>query len=120
MDLLETKQLMVELEVEQATQTAERARQAAEQAAQQAAQARATEAAIREQARYEAEATVRELQAQLMEKESIIHGLKAEVAKFKEKLSRVRLYLQENSILENYFTWVRGRNQQQNQDYREQ
>ena len=105
---------------DEATQTAEQARQAAERAIQSKAEAQAAEAFIREQARYEAEATVRELQAQLIEKESIIHGLKAEVAKFKEKLSRVRMYLQENSILENYFAWVRGRNQHQSQDYREQ
>ena len=120
LDLLETKQLMVELEVDEATQTAEAARQAAQRAIQQKAEAEASKAAIQAQARYEAETTVRELQAQLMEKESIIHGLKAEVARFKEKLSRVRLYLQENCILENYFSWVRGRSQQQSQDYREQ
>ena len=127
LDTLEAKQMLVEMEVEEqqrkaaeATQATEEARLATERAIQSKTEAQAAEAFIREQARYEAEATVRELQAQLMEKESIIHGLKAEVAKFKEKLSRVRMYLQENSILENYFAWVRGRNQQKSQDYREQ
>lgn len=65
LDLLETKQLLVEMELEEATQTAEKARQAAERAIQSKAEAQAAETAIRAQARYEAETTVRELQAQL-------------------------------------------------------
>ena len=112
LDALEAKQLLAEMEAEEVSLAAERAIQSKNEA-------QATEAAIREQARYEAETTVRELEAQLREKDSIIHGLMAEVAKFKEKLSRVRIYLQENGILENYFAWVRGRGQQQDQDYRE-
>ena len=119
LDLLETKQLMVELEVDEATQTAEAARQAAARAAQQAAEAKATEAAIREQARYEAETTVRELQAQLWEKDSIIHGLQAETEKLKHKLSTLREFLQEKNIFENFLSWFRGRNQQQSLDDRE-
>lgn len=119
LDLLETKQLMVELEVEEATQTAEQARRAAERAIQQKAEAEATEAAIRAQARYEAETTVRELQAQLWEKDGIIHGLQAETEKLKQKLSALREFLQERSIFENFLSWFKGKNQQQNLDERE-
>lgn len=126
LDLLETKQLLVEMELEdqqrqaaEASQTAEAARLEAERAAQQAAQARAAEAAIREQARYEAETTVRELQAQLWEKDSIIHSLLAETEKLKTKLSKLREYLQEKKILENFLSWVKGSTQQQSKDDRE-
>lgn len=119
LDLLETKQLLVELEVEEATQTAEQARRAAERAIQQKAEAEATEAAIRAQARYEAETTVRELQAQLWEKEGIIHGLQAEAEKMKQKLSALRDFLQERSIFENFLSWFKGKNQQQSLDERE-
>ena len=119
LDLLETKQLMVELEVDEATQTAEAARQAAERAIQSKVEAEATEAAIKAQARYEAEATVRELQAQLWEKDSIIHSLQGETAKLKHKLSALREYLQERNIFENFLSWFRGRNQQQSLDDRE-
>ena len=119
LDLLETKQLLVEMEVEEATQNAEQARQAAERAIQSKAEAEATEAAIKAQARYEAEATVRELQAQLWEKDSIIHSLQGETAKLKHKLSALREYLQERNIFENFLSWFRGRNQQQSLDDRE-
>ena len=119
LDLLETKQLMVELAVDEATQTAEAARQAAERAIQSKVEAEATEAAIKAQARYEAEATVRELQAQLWEKDSIIHSLQGETAKLKHKLSALREYLQERNIFENFLSWFRGRNQQQSLDDRE-
>ena len=78
LDLLETKQLMVELEVDEATQTAEAARQAAQRAIQQKAEAEASKAAIQAQARYEAEATVRQLEEEIKEKNSIIHNLSAE------------------------------------------
>ena len=119
LDLLETKQLMVELEVDEATQTAEAARQAAARAAQQAAEAKATEAAIRAQARYEAEGAVRELEAQLWEKDSIIHGLQAEVEKLKQKVSALKEFLQERSIFETFLSWFKGKNQQQSLDDRE-
>ena len=119
LDLLETKQLLVEMEVEEATQTAEQARRAAELAIQSKAEAQASEAAIRAQARYEAETTVRELQAQLWEKDSIIHGLQAETEKLKYKLSTLREFLQEKNIFENFLSWFRGRNQQQSLDDRE-
>ena len=119
LDLLETKQLLVEMEVEEATQTAEKARQAAERAIQSKAEAQAAEAAIRAQARYEAETTVRELQAQLWEKDSIIHGLQAETENLKHKLSTLREYLKERNIFENFLSWFRGRNQQQSLDDRE-
>ena len=119
LDLLETKQLLVEMELEEATQTAEKARQAAERAIQSKAEAQAAETAIRAQARYEAETTVRELQAQLWEKDSIIHGLQAETEKLKHKLSTLREYLQERNIFENFLSWFRGRNQQQSLDDRE-
>ena len=126
LDLLETKQLLVEMELEdqqrqaaEASQTAEQARQAAERAAQQAAEAKATEAAIRAQARYEAETTVRELQAQLWERDSIIHGLQAEAEKMKQKLSALREYLQERSIFENFLEWFKGKSPQQTLDERE-
>lgn len=126
LDILETKQLLLEMELEdqqrqaaEASQTAEQARQAAERATQQAAQARAAEAAIREQARYEAEATVRELQAQLWEKDSIIHGLMEETEKLKQKLSKLREYLQEKKILENFLEWVKGGDQRYGRDTRE-
>ena len=119
LDLLETKQLLVEMEVEEATQTAEAARQAAQRAIQQKAEAEATEAAIRAQARYEAEATVRELQTQLWEKDSIIHGLQAEAEKLKQKISALKEYLQERSIFENFLSWFKSKNQQQSLDERE-
>ena len=119
LDLLETKQLLVEMEVEEATQTAQQARQAAERAIQSKAEAQAAEAAIRAQARYEAETTVRELQAQLWEKDSIIHGLQAETEKLKHKLSTLREFLQEKNIFENFLSWFRGRYQQQSLDDRE-
>ena len=119
LDLLETKQLLVEMEVEEATQTAEKARQAAERAIQSKAEAQAAEAAIRAQARYEAETTVRELQAQLWEKDSIILGLQAETENLKHKLSTLREYLKERNIFENFLSWFRGRNQQQSLDDRE-
>ena len=119
LDLLETKQLMVELEVDEATQTAEAARQAAQRAIQQKAEAEANKAAIQAQARYEAEATVRELEAQLWEKNSIIHALQSETDKLKHKLSALREYLQERNIFENFLSWFRGRNQQQSLDDRE-
>lgn len=119
LDLLETKQLLVEMEVEEATQTAQQARQAAQRAIQQKAEAEATEAAIRAQARYEAEATVRELQTQLWEKDSIIHGLQAEAEKLKQKISALKEYLQERSIFENFLSWFKSKNQQQSLDERE-
>jgi hypothetical protein len=123
---LEAKQMLVEMEVEEqqrkaaeASQAAEKARQAAERATQQAAQATATEAAIRDQARYEAEATVRSLQAQLWEKESLIHALQAETTKLKTKLSKLQAYLSEYNIIENFLVWMQGKSQQQTQDERE-
>ena len=119
LDLLETKQLLVEMEVEEATQTAQQARQAAQRAIQQKAEAEATEAAIRAQARYEAEATVLELQTQLWEKDSIIHGLQAEAEKLKQKISALKEYLQERSIFENFLSWFKSKNQQQSLDERE-
>lgn len=117
LDLLETKQLMAELEVEEATHTAQQARQAAERAIQQKAEAQAEEAAIRAQARYEAEATVRQLEAEIKEKNSIIHSLSAECEKLKTKLSKLREYLQEKSILENFLQWVGVKSQKQEQNY---
>jgi hypothetical protein len=121
LDLLETKQLMVELEVDEATQTAEAARQAAQRAIQQKAEAEANKAAIQAQARYEAEATVRQLEAEIQEKNSIIHSLSAECEKLKTKLSRLRDYLQERNILENFLQWVgvKSQKQEQNCDDRE-
>ena len=116
LDLLETKQLMVELEVDEATQTAEAARQAAQRAIQQKAEAEANKAAIQAQARYEAEATVRQLEAEVQEKNSIIHSLSAECEKLKTKLSRLRDYLQERNILENFLQWVGVKSQKQDQN----
>ena len=117
LDLLETKQLMVELEVDEATQTAEAARQAAQRAIQQKAEAEASKAAIQAQARYEAEATVRQLEAEIQEKNSIIHSLSAECEKLKTKLSRLREYLQEKNILESFLQWVGAKGQQHEQNY---
>ena len=117
LDLLETKQLMVELEVDEATQTAEAARQAAQRAIQQKAEAEASKAAIQAQARYEAEATVRQLEAEIQEKNSIIHSLSAECEKLKTKLSRLRDYLQERNILENFLQWVGVKSQKQEKNY---
>ena len=117
LDLLETKQLLVEIEVEEATQTAEIARQAAERAIQSKVEAQATEAVIRAQARYEAEATVRQLEAEIQEKNSIIHSLSAECEKLKTKLSRLREYLQEKHILEGFLQWVSSKSHQQEQNY---
>ena len=119
LDLLETKQLLVEMEVEEATQTAEQAKQAAERAIQSKAEAEANEAAIKAQARYEAETTVRELQAQLWEKDSIIHALQAETEKLRAKISKLREYLQEKKILENFLVWVKGEDPRYGRDTRE-
>ena len=117
LDLLETKQLMVELEVEEATHTAQQARRAAERAIQQKAEAQAAEAAIRAQARYEAEATVRQLEAEIKEKNSIIHNLSAECEKLKTKLSKLRDYLEERNILDNFLQWIGVKSQKQEQNY---
>ena len=126
LDLLETKQRLVEMELEdqqrqaaEASQTAEQARQIAERATQQAAEAKATEAAIRAQARYEAEVAVRELEAQLWEKNSIIHALQAETNKLKQKVSALKEFLEERSIFESFLSWFKGKNQQQSLDDRE-
>ena len=112
LDAMEAKQLLAEMEAEEASLAAQRA-------VQSKAEAEAAEAAIRAQARYEAEATVRELEAQLWEKDSIIHGLMAETEKLKHKLSTLREYLQERNIFENFLSWVRGRSQQRDMDDRE-
>ena len=112
LDAMETKQLLAAMEAEEASLAAERAIQSKNEA-------QAAEAAIREQARYEAEVTVRELEAQLWEKDSIIHGLMAETEKLKHKLSTLREYLQERNIFDNFLSWVRGRSQHQSLDDRE-
>ena len=112
LDAMEAKQLLAEMEAEEASLAAERAIQSKNEA-------QAAEAAIREQARYEAEVTVRELEAQLWEKDSIIHGLMAETEKLKHKLSTLREYLQERNIFDNFLSWVRGRSQHQSLDDRE-
>lgn len=112
LDALEAKQLLAEMEAEEATLAAERA-------IQSKVEAEANEAAIREQARYEAEATVRELEAQLWEKDSIIHALQAETAKLKTKLAKLHEYLCEKKILENFLTWVKGGDQHYGRDTRE-
>jgi septal ring factor EnvC (AmiA/AmiB activator) len=109
---MEAKQLLAEMEAEEATLAAERAIQSKNEA-------QAAEAAIKAQARYEAEATVRELEAQLWEKDSIIHALQAETEKLKHKLSTLREFLQEKNMFENFLSWFRGRNQQQSLDDRE-
>lgn len=126
LDTLEAKQLLVEMEVEEqqrkaaeAAKEAEEARLAAERAIQSKTEAEANEAAIRAQARYEAEATVRELQAQLWEKDSIIHALQAETDKLRTKISKLREYLQEKKILENFLAWVTGDDLRSNRDTRE-
>ena len=119
LDLLETKQLMVELEVDEATQTAEAARQAAQRAIQQKVEAEASKAAIQAQARYEAETAVRELEAQLWEKNSIIHALQAETDKLKQKVFALKEFLEERSIFETFLSWFKGKNQQQTLDERE-
>lgn len=112
LDAMETKQLLAEMEAEEATLAAQRAIQSKNEA-------QAAEAAIREQARYEAETTVRELEAQLWEKDSIIHSLQAETAKSKHKLSTLREYLQEQNIFENFLSWICSRSHQQSLDDRE-
>lgn len=111
LDAMETKQLLAEMEAEEATLAAQRAIQSKNEA-------QAAEAAIREQARYEAETTVRELEAQLWEKDSII-SLQAETAKLKHKLSTLREYLQEQNIFENFLSWICSRSHQQSLDDRE-
>ena len=105
------------MEMEEATQTAEAARQAAQRAIQQKAEAEATEAAIKAQARYEAETAVRQLEAEIQEKNSIIHSLSAECEKLKTKLSKLRDYLQERNILENFLQWVGVKSQKQEKNY---
>lgn len=112
LDAMETKQLLAEMEAKEAALAAERAIQSKNEA-------QAAEAAIKAQARYEAEATVRELEAQLWEKDSIIHALQAETEKLKHKLSTLREFLQEKNMFENFLSWFRGRNQQQSLDDRE-
>ena len=112
LDAMESKQLLAEMEAEEASL-------AAEQAIQSKNEAQAAEAAIREQARYEAETTVRELEAQLWEKDSIIHALQAETAKLKTKLAKLHEYLYEKKILENFMAWVTGDDLRSNRDARE-
>ena len=112
LDAMESKQLLAEMEAEEASLAAERAIQSKNEA-------QAAEAAIREQARYEAETTVRELEAQLWEKDSIIHALQAETAKLKTKLAKLHEYLYEKKILENFMAWVTGDDLRSNRDTRE-
>ena len=112
LDAMESKQLLAEMEAEEASLVAERAIQSKNEA-------QAAEAAIREQARYEAETTVRELEAQLWEKDSIIHALQAETAKLKTKLAKLHEYLYEKKILENFMAWVTGDDLRSNRDARE-
>ena len=112
LDAMEAKQLLAEMEAEEASLAAQRA-------IQSKTEAEANEAAIRAQARYEAEATVRELQAQLWEKDSIIHALQAETDKLRTKISKLREYLQEKKILENFLAWVTGDDLRSNRDTRE-
>ena len=94
-------------------------RLAAERATQSKAEAEANEATIKAQARYEAEVAVRELEAQLWEKDSLIHALQAETAKLKTKLAKLHEYLCEKKILENFLTWVKGGDQHYSRDTRE-
>ena len=112
LDAMESKQLLAEMEAEEASLAAERAIQSKNEA-------QAAEAAIREQARYEAETTVRELEAQLWEKDSIIHALQAETAKLKTKLAKLHEYLYEKKILENFMAWLTGDDLRSNRDARE-
>ena len=112
LDAMEAKQLLTEMEAEEASLAAQRAIQSKNEA-------QAAEAAIKAQARYEAEATVRELEAQLWEKDSIIHGLLAETAKLKTKLAKLHDYLSEKKILENFMAWVTGDDLRSNRDTRE-
>lgn len=112
LDAMEAKQLLAEMEAEEASLAAERAIQSKNEA-------QAAEAAIKAQARYEAEATVRELEAQLWEKDSIIHGLLAETAKLKTKLAKLYEYLSEKKILENFLSWVKGEDPRYGRDTRE-
>ena len=112
LDAMESKQLLAEMEAEEAALAAKRAIQSKNEA-------QAAEAAIREQARYEAETTVRELEAQLWEKDSIIHALQAETAKLKTKLAKLHEYLYEKKILENFMAWVTGDDLRSNRDARE-
>lgn len=118
--------MLVEIEVEEqqrkaaeASQTAEAARLEAERAIQSKAEAEANKAAIKAQARYEAEVAVRELEAQLWERDSIIHALQAETVKLKTKLAKLHEYLCEKNILENFLTWVKGGDQHYGKDTRE-
>ena len=112
LDAMEAKQLLAEMEAEEATLAAERA-------IQSKAEAEASEAAIKAQARYEAEVAVRELEAQLWEKDSIIHALQAETEKLRTKISKLRQYLQEKKILENFLVWVKGEDPRYGRDTRE-
>lgn len=112
LDAMEAKQLLAEMEAEEASLAAQRAIQSKNEA-------QAAEAAIKAQARYEAEATVRELEAQLWEKDSIIHALQVETHKLKTKLAKLHEYLCEKKILENFLTWVKGGDQHYGRDTRE-
>ena len=112
LDAMEAKQLLTEMEAEEASLAAQRAIQSKNEA-------QAAEAAIKAQAHYEAEATVRELEAQLWEKDSIIHGLLAETAKLKTKLAKLHEYLSEKKILENFLSWVKGEDPRYGRDTRE-
>ena len=119
LDILETKQLFVEMELESQQQKAAEAAQSAEQAIQRKAEAQASAAAIRAQARYEAEVKVRELESEIKENNSIIHNLTAECDKLKTKLSKLRIYLQEKQILENFLHWLGTKSIQQEQNLEE-
>lgn len=112
LDAMEAKQLLAEMEAEEASLAAERAIQSKNEA-------QAAEAAIKAQARYEAEVTVRELEAQLWEKDSIIHALQAETHKLKTKLAKLHEYLCEKKILENFLSWVKGEDPRYGKDTRE-
>ena len=52
---------------------------------------------------------MRELKAQLKEKDSVINKLNAKIGELSEKLTKLRQYLQEKNILQNFLSWVKGK-----------
>lgn len=93
----------------EAVEAAKKAKLDAEQAERKKAAAIAAEAAIRTEAKQAAEIEVRELKAQLKEKDSVINKLNAKIGELSEKLTKLRQYLQEKNILQNFLSWVKGK-----------
>lgn len=126
LDDIETEQMFTELEADnqraRATEAANAAKQAeieCQYAKEEKARTEAAEAAIREKARYDAEVIVRQLQDKIKEKDSIISKLTKETEKLRSKMLKIKGYLQEKGILQDFFHWIERPAPQRDEEVRE-